>query len=628
MSIVRLEQISKSFAGAPVLENVDFRVEEGEHIGLIGRNGTGKSTLFRLITGEVQPESGTIERMKKARIAMLAQLPKAPREASIFSIVEKTFQHLVDEERKLAELEERMAAGDEGALHEYSTLQDAFTLRGGYEFRTRIRQVLGGLGFREAEFGMPFHALSGGQRTRLMLALVLLEDADLLLLDEPENHLDLEAREWLEGYLKNSPKAIVIISHDRQMLNAVAHRIVEVERGQLFGFSGNYETYLAQKALQREQQEKAFKRQQEHIRKTEAWIDRFRYKSTKARQVQSRVKQLEKMERVDAPPPEADSASFDLGEVVQSGAVVLSARKLSMAYDGLTLYRGVSFEVCRGERVGVIGPNGSGKTTLLRQLAGRLPEGSGEVSAGHNVRMSFYEQNHEHLNPANDLLSEVLSARPDWRPEQIRSFLGKLLFTGDDVFKPVSALSGGELSRAAIAKLMLGDANVLFLDEPTNHLDIASREALENALADFPGSLVIASHDRALIDRLAGKLVIVENGQAAVHLGNYQHYRWKHQVEEPQEAKSTGDVLKIRRGREIREKKKASQRERRRQQRQLDEVERDIESLETLLENYESRFAAIDPADYQEAQRLKDEYEGYKADLDALYAAWEELVME
>ncbi len=627
MSIIRLENIYKSFAGAPVLEGIDFRVEEGEHIGLIGRNGTGKSTLFRLITGELVPESGTVDRMKRASVACLAQLPKVDPHVTIYDIVLDSFSELLEKEKALTDLEHRIAEGDDSLLEEYGHLQEAFTLSGGYEFRTRIKQVLQGLGFSVEEFGLSFQALSGGQRTRLMLALVLLKDADLLLLDEPENHLDLEAREWLESYIRESRQSVVIISHDRQMLNSVVDRIVELERGQFVNYTGNYEGYLKQKELRQEQQQKAFERQQEFIRKEEAWIDRFRYKSTKARQVQSRIKQLEKLEVVDAPMAESAAMKLDLGEVVRSGAVVLEARSLSMAYDGLTLYKDVSFQVERGERIGIVGPNGSGKTTLLRQLAGQLSSGNGEVKLGHKAQLRFYEQNHENLNPSNDILTEALETKPEWTPEQIRSFLGRFLFVGEDVFKPVSALSGGELSRVAMAKLVLSKANILLLDEPTNHLDIASREALESALVNFPGTLIIASHDRALIDRLSERLIIVENSQATMHLGNYSHYRWKNKSAEEERKKNADEVLAIRRQKterkNKREEKKNLERERRKQQRQLEQIESEIAELEEEVGTYDAKFAAVDPADYQAAQTLKTEYDALQLQLQKAYTRWE-----
>ena len=630
MSLFRFEKVSKAFAGDPVLEEIDLRVEESEKVALIGRNGAGKSTVFKLITGEITPDGGVIERMRRARLAYLAQLPQLILTETIFDVVMHSFKEILELEDRLGKLEERLAAGDESVMKTYSQVQDEFMLRGGYEFRSRAKTVLTGLGFHPDEFDLRIQALSGGQRTRLMLALVLLKEADLLLLDEPENHLDMEAREWLESFLKNWDKAFVIVSHDRRMLSTVAERIVEVERGGLTSYTGNYESYIEQKARNIELQQKAFERQQEYIRKEETWINRFRYKATKAAQAQSRLKRLEGLERVDAPMVDASSVKFNLGEVVRSGQLVLDAKNLSMSYGALKLYGGVSFRVERGERVGIIGPNGSGKTTLLRHLAGKLAEAQGEIGLGHKVKLGFYDQHHESMNPLNDIIREVGSVKTDWLPEQLRRFMGRFLFTGDDVFKPISALSGGELSRVAIAKLILSEANLLLLDEPTNHLDIVSQEVLESALSEFPGTLILVSHDRELVDRLADKLIVLEHGTAVVHLGNYTHYRWRFGEDgkkQPEELRQE-DVLQIRRDKKPAPEKEAPKtkvKDPRKQRKQLEELEEHISSVEQLLADMEGRFATINPADYQQAADLKREYDGLKADLTSMYEEWERL---
>ncbi|HQM34460.1 MAG TPA: ABC-F family ATP-binding cassette domain-containing protein [Candidatus Hydrogenedentes bacterium] len=627
MSLVRLEKVSKSYNGVPLLEDVDFRVEEGEKIGLIGRNGTGKTTIFRLITGQLEPTAGAIERMRRARIACLAQMPDLPPRETIHHAVMRSFEGLIEEEKRLSDLEHRLASGDHGVMDAYSRLQDTFRLHGGYEFRARVRSVLFGLGFQEDEFDLPVAALSGGQRTRLMLALVLLQDADLILLDEPENHLDIAAREWLEGFLRESSKAFVIISHDRRTLDAVVKRIDEVERGQVRSYTGDYSYYLRQKTLLREQHEKAYQKQQEFIEKEQRWIERFRYKNTKASQVQSRVKRLEKIERIDAPPPEGRSAGFRFGAVVRTGEVVIETKDIAMRYGPLVLYEGVSLEIKRGERIGIIGPNGCGKTTLLRHFAGRLPGGEGEVRLGHKVQLGFYEQHHDNLSRELDIFQEMRNTRTDWTPEQVRTYMGRFLFIGDDVFKPVSALSGGELSRVAIAKLIAREPNVLLLDEPTNHLDIASREALEEALAQYPGTLVMVSHDRTLIDKMADRLVVFETDRVVTHLGNYTDYREQRERQAGTVDERLDDPLKIRRV-ERRKRDKAEERERRRRKKDLDDLEARIEAMEETVEDIEMQFTRVDPADHASQRLLKEEYDGLKADLSSLYQEWEELTEE
>jgi len=626
MSLVRFDGVTKSYAGHKILDRVDFQVEAGERIGLIGRNGSGKTTIFRLITGRTTPESGNIERMRKARFAYLEQEPNILPEETIWGVVLRSFEALRRLEQELRGVERQIADGEVGLLERYSALQERFAHEGGYEYEQNAKRVLTGLGFAPDEFSLPFRALSGGQRTRLMLAMVLLEDADLLLLDEPENHLDLAAREWLESFLKTWPHAFVVISHDRRLLNETVQRIVEIEHGGLIGFTGDYDAYLGQKALRQEQQQKEYDRQQRFIGKEESWIERFRYKKTKASQVQSRIRRLSKLERV-APPRKAEGdPAFGFEGAIRSAQAVVVTDSLSMSYGDLKLYESLSFHVERGERVGIIGPNGSGKTTLLRHMLDKVESGRGKITFGEKVSVGFFDQHQSELAMPHDVLTEILRCRPDMTPEQGRTFLGRLLFTGEEVFKPVSNLSGGELTRLAMAKLMLGDANLLLLDEPTNHLDIASRQALEEALVGFPGTLVMVSHDRALIDRLVGKLVVLEGGRAEVHLGNYTDYLWHRREEANQEAEEQAEVLKIRRAEA--KPRKRRQREGSDARKRLEALERDIEAMEALVEEYETGFGELIPEEHERARTMKEEYDGLCGDLKGLYDEWEALVDE
>lgn len=624
MSLVRLENVEIAFAGKPVLTGADLRVEAGEKVGLIGRNGSGKSTLFRIVTGEIKPDKGVVERMRKLRMACLAQIPDIDDDTTIHDAALGRFEGLIELERRLRDLEHRMAEGDHDVMEEYSALQTEFELKDGYTYENSVRRVLFGLGFREDDLELPFSALSGGQRTRLMLALVLLEESDLLLLDEPENHLDVEAREWLEGFLKDWDKALVIISHDRYVLNAVANRIVEVERGTTRSYTGNYDAFLEAKALKAEQDEKAFADQQAFIEKEERWINRFRAKATKARQVQSRVKRLEKLERVDQPESAQGLARMMLGGVTRSGQVVLRADNLSMAYGSLRLYEGLSFQLERGDRLGILGPNGSGKSTLLRQFAGRLEGGGGRVELGHKVNIAFYDQHHQNLHEHNDILSEIQRDRPDMKPEQIRTFMGAFLFTGDDVFKKISTLSGGERARVAIAKLILTGANLLMLDEPTNHLDILTREVLEQALGDYEGTLIVVSHDRALLDSLVDRLVVLENEKAEYFRGTYSDFR-ERQAAAAAPVKKPDDAMKIRKQTNDRQAGKEAEKEIRKKRKRLKELEESIAETEDYIVELEGQFGLVDPSDYQKAQALKTDYESLKENVAELYKEWESL---
>jgi ATP-binding cassette subfamily F protein 3 len=637
MSLIRLENITKSFQGDAIFENVSFQIEERERIGLIGRNGSGKSTLFNLVTGSITPDVGTIERMKRARISWLSQMPDVSPTTSIFDVVLLRFESLLRLEDDLAVLERKIEGGESDVIDEYGPLRERFELEGGYEFRSKIKRILCGLGFLEDDFSMEFQSLSGGQRTRLMLALILVEDADLILLDEPENHLDLAAREWLENFLMNWPESLVIISHDRQLLNAVSTRTIEVEHGQIWQFSGNYDSYMENKALRLEQQENEYDRQQRFIKKEEQWINRFRYKNTKAKAVQSRIKKLDKLEKVNSVQGAEKVSAFAHKEVVRSGQLVLKASNLCKSFPGLNLYDEVSFTVERGERVGIIGANGTGKSTLLKQIAGTLDDCTGTIELGHKVSIGYFDQHHANLDVDLDIVSYFEKHYPTMKTETIRSYLGQYLFQGQDVFKSLRSLSGGEKNRVAMAKLIQDNNNLLLLDEPTNHLDIISREVLEESLTHYSGTILLVSHDRLLIDHLVDKLIILGDGKAEVFLGNYSHYKWKKKEDSVFSNTIVSDeVLNIRTrdtledaGEQTDNKQRRERRkELRRMESKLKKLEESINSCEYQISSFTDDLNQTDPTDYEELSSLSIQKEKDEAKLEKLVGEWEELHCE
>lgn len=624
MSLARLINVTKRLGTETILDSVDFWIESGERVGLIGRNGEGKTTILRLLTGQIEPDSGTVEKMRGLRLAYLPQVPQLDTSATVLETVLAARQDLLELERKLEHLAERLGGANTQVVAEYDRIQEEFRRKDGFIFRGRAEQVLGRLGFKKSDLGARVESLSGGQRTRLLLANVLLSNADLFLLDEPENHLDLEAREWLETFICESQKTFVVVSHDRRLLNHAVTRIIEVERARLHVFSGNYDAYRAHREKITEQQRKQFERQQEFLEKTTKWISRFRYKKTKARQVQSRIRLLEKLELIDAPEDTSQPFYLKFRGKSRGSSPAVVASHVSMSYDGRPLYTDFSLEVSRHECIGVIGPNGCGKTTLLRHLARKLTEETpccqGTVRYGHNVVVGFYEQLHDSLHTGNAVLSELQAERPDVPPEELRTLLGCFGFTGNDVFKSIESLSGGERSRVAIAKLVLSKADVLLLDEPTNHLDIPSREALEEALSQFSGASIIVSHDRELLDLLADRLVVFEASGPRIFQGNYSDYLASSKEEEP-----GGPPHPIKYNAAEKSPQRIAQNALKKIKRQMEEIEKQISELESRIESLENAFTTLSPKEYQTMYSLKDEYEEIKGQLDSLYETWREL---
>ncbi|MBN9389635.1 MAG: ABC-F family ATP-binding cassette domain-containing protein [Chloroflexi bacterium] len=523
-------KLSKSYSGIfPIFADLSFEVNAGEKIALVGVNGAGKSTLLKLLAGLETPDSGTITLQTGLKTAYLAQDVTFDDDKTLYEEMLGGFAEVRALQTQLNGLETAMsdpARQDfEKVLEEYARLTEKFELAGGYEYETRIRQVLTGLGFGEDWWERPVAQFSGGQKTRAALARTLLANPGLLLLDEPTNHLDLATLEWLEGFLQEWPGTIILISHDRLFLDKVVARVLDLSEGKLADYPGNYSRYVRLRAERIERATKEYEAQQEHIAKTEEYIRHYRAGS-RAAQAQGRQKLLDRLERKEKP-REHSRLRLSLRSDSASGRVVLETHDLTVGWETpdniFPLFEAPDLEVIRGERVALIGPNGSGKTTFLKTVLGEIPPLDGWTELGPGVRPAYFAQTHDGLNPRHSVLEEIRLLHP-FSAEEARTFLGRFLFSNDDVFKSIGQLSGGERSRVALAKITLSKANFLVLDEPTNHLDVYAREALEDLLSDYDGTILFVSHDRYLIDRLATQVWEVRREGLAVYRGNYSSF--------------------------------------------------------------------------------------------------------
>jgi ATP-binding cassette subfamily F protein 3 len=526
MTLIRIEHISKAFADVPVLQNISWQIEARRNIGLIGANGCGKSTLLHILSGTMLADSGTIERPRSLRLGHLTQEMAVEGGRTLYEEVSDAFRSLLDMQQEMARLEERMAqqqASDQ-ELRQYGTLLEEFNARQGYAIQARVEATLSGLGFRPADLHKPVQQLSGGQKNMAALARVLLQEPDLLLLDEPSNHLDIVATEWLEGVLRDYPGTVVVVSHDRYFLDRTVEEIVELEQHLLQHYVGNYSAYVMTKAARLEEQRKAYEQQQAEIRRQEEFIRR-NIAGQNTRQAQSRRKALERLERLEKPRTDRRQMQWRLTSAGRESHEVVVCRKVCKSFGHHTVLRELSCTIYRGDKVGLMGPNGVGKSTLLRLLLGQDTPDQGTVRLGRNVAVAYYDQELHGLNTQNTVLDEVWQVEPWKTAGEIRSYLGRFLFSGEEVLQSVSNLSGGEKSRVALAKLMLSTANLLVLDEPTNHLDIPAREALEEALNAYPGTLLVVSHDRYFLDRIITRLLYMRHGTCEAYPGNYSAYQ-------------------------------------------------------------------------------------------------------
>ena len=528
--ILSCSNISRSFGDNHILKRVSFHIEEHEKAAVVGINGAGKSTLLKIIIGDLAPDEGSVTWAKGASIGYLAQHQDLEGAETIYDALLEVKRPILEMEERLRNLEQSMksASGEEleAMLSEYSRLNHAFELENGYACRSEITGVLKGLGFSEDEFSKPIQTLSGGQKTRVSLGKLLLTKPDILLLDEPTNHLDMESIAWLETYLKGYSGSVIIVAHDRYFLDRVVTKVIELDNGTATVFSGNYSAYSDKKAMLRDAQIRAYLNQQQEIRHQEAVIAKLKSfnREKSIRRAESREKMLDKIERLEKPVEINDSMDIRLEPDVVSGNDVLTVTDLSKSFDTQTLFTHGSFEIKRGERIAVIGNNGTGKTTLLKIINGLIPADAGEIRLGAKVHIGYYDQEHQVLHMDKTLFQEIQDTYPNMNNTQIRNTLASFLFTGDDVFKLIKDLSGGERGRVSLAKLMLSDANFLLLDEPTNHLDITSKEILESALNRYTGTVLYVSHDRYFINRTATRILDLTGQSFVNYIGNYDYY--------------------------------------------------------------------------------------------------------
>ncbi len=642
MPIISIIQVGKSFGAERIFAGVNFQINEQDRIGLIGPNGAGKTTLLNILAGREEPDEGTVAIARNTRIGYLTQTTDFHPQNSLLEEMLTVFTEVRRWERELSELALELAtpaAQNESALHEqllnrYDELQTRFEHVGGYTYENRIDQVLDGLGFTREQQEASVAYLSGGQQTRAALAKLLLQEPDLLLLDEPTNHLDLAALEWLETYLSSWKGAMVVVAHDRYFLDKIVTRTIELAFGRIEEYPGNYTKYLRLREERVDRRMREYEAQQAHIAHTEEFIRRYKA-GQRSREARGRQKLLNRLERVERP-QDFPEMHFEFASVVNSGQVVLSTQKLAIGYppadqqsEPSVLVRVADLELLRGDRVGLLGPNGAGKTTLLRTIIGEIPPISGQVYPGHNVRIGYYSQTHSGLNLNRTVVDEIrqMSAMSE---DAARSFLARFLFTRDDVFKAIGALSGGERSRVALAKLTLQGSNFLVLDEPTNHLDLQSRQFLEEVLGEFEGTLLFVSHDRYFIDSLATKVWVIEDGLLIPYIGNYSEYRTRKRpivLEGPSPLeKSVDKSMSVTTRPTASSSRTRGKRNEKVKIRTVEDVERDIEKAEAYVHELEEELAvAAFHADAVQLTQLSADYDLAKARIEELLVEWERL---
>ena len=618
--ILSISQLAKSYGDTPILKNITFKVEARDKLAIIGVNGAGKTTLFRILSGQEEPTSGTISMPKHIEIGYLSQNLELEQDKSCIENLTLVFSPLIEMEEKMHELEAQMGNLQGDALNQimaqYDRLMHTYEENDGYSYKSKIRGVLAGLGFTQAQIEMPVANLSGGQKTRLSLGKLLLKEPDLLLLDEPTNHLDIDAITWLEGYLKSYRKAVIIISHDRYFIDTIASGIIEIENGKSTLYQGNYQQYADKKKELRQIELKHYLDQQKIIQKQEesiALLHSFN-REKQVKRARSKEKQLEKMVKLERPEALPEEISLNFKVRLESGFEVLKVRDLSKSFDHL-LFQHLNFDVKKQDRIAIIGPNGIGKTTFFKILLGEEKADSGHLLWGSHVEVTYYDQEHASLNPTKTIFDEIHDAYPLMTNTQVRQALAAFQFKQEDVFKEINVLSGGEKGRVVLCKLLLKQANLLILDEPTNHLDISSKEVIEDALNSFDGTILFISHDRYFINKIANKVLDFNQDHSQLIDGNYDTYLVrKHPGESTVMPKKETQVSRI------------SEQEQRKMKNTLKNVERKISELEEKQAAFDEELASEEVInDYQKYNDLVSQKEALEEELNTLLEQWESL---
>jgi len=626
---LQARNLSKYYGDQHILKSATLLLNERERVGLVGANGTGKSTLLNCISGRLEYDSGEVIKGASLSLAYLEQMPAPDPDSTAWEMVMSSYSHLLALRGKIADLEQQISQGYnlDPLMERYAALTEEYERNNGYACENLARRILAGLGFKNEDFSRPVCSFSGGQITRINLGRLLALAPDLLLLDEPTNHLDLESVEWLEDFLKDYPGTILIVSHDRWLLDRVVNRIVELKNGRLRSYPGNFSTYVRTKAAEEETERKAYEKQQEYIKETEEYIRRFKA-GIKSKQARGRETRLERLERLENPQYTATIGSWDIPLAYESGHNVLSLQGVSKAYENLELFSRLDLELRKGEKVALIGPNGSGKTTLLKIISGQEPADAGQARWGSRVQTAYFDQQYEDLEPGNTVLEEIVF-NSELTMGQARSLLGRMLFRGDQVFKTVADLSGGEKGRLAMLKVILSGANFLILDEPTNHLDIESRQAVEAMLQAYTGTLLLVSHDRLLIEQVADRVLALHDGVLKDYPGSFSYYLEKRKELEPGDNPGLAGAKPITRQQEFRLRQKEQERNRKMLDNQLNQLEEKIHHLESRKAELEELLVSPDIySDQEKSQYCLNEYEKAKDEIAQAYKAWEELLEE